>query len=284
MPLLRVDDTELYYEIHGEGRPLLFLSETHCDGEVWKIHQVPEFSRDHRVILMDYRGTGRSGKPSIPCTTRLFADDAVALLDHLKVSETIVCGHSMGGRVAQIMALDHPSRVTALILASTGASFPDTRGIPLKIATEMVEWGYEKYVRDHSILVGFTEEFAAQHPDRVEHYLRVRMANMGPVEFYFRHLLARQGHDTSGRLGEIRTPTLILVGEDDRNVTSDMSHRTSSDILEKGIPGARLVVLAGERHSYFFANPDAAHRAMRDFLAQVREGGARVPDPSGGGP
>ena len=57
MPLLRVNDTELYYEVHGQGDPLLFLSETHCDGEVWKIHQVPEFSRDHRVIIMDYRGT-----------------------------------------------------------------------------------------------------------------------------------------------------------------------------------------------------------------------------------
>ena len=66
MPLLDVNDTELYYEVHGQGTPFLFLSETHCDGEVWKIHQVPEFSRDHRVIIMDYRGTGRSAKPSIP--------------------------------------------------------------------------------------------------------------------------------------------------------------------------------------------------------------------------
>ncbi len=269
MPLLKVNDTELYYEVHGQGDPFLFLSETHCDGEVWKIHQVPEFSRDHRVIIMDYRGTGRSGKPAIPYTTQMFADDAMTLLDHLDAPEAVVCGHSMGGRVAQLMALDHPSRIKALVLASTGASFPDTKGIPLKIATEMVEWGYEKYVRDHSILVGFTDEFAARHPDRVENYLRVRMANMGPVEFYFRHLLARQGHDTSGRLGEIRVPALILVGEDDRNVTSDMNHRTSSGILENGIPGAELVVLPGERHSYFFANPEAAHAAVRRFLARV---------------
>ena len=124
-------------------------------------------------------------------------------------------------------------------------------------------------VRDHSILVGFTDEFAASYPDRIENYLRVRMANMGPVEFYFRHLLARQGHETSGRLGEIRAPTLILVGEDDRNVTSDLSHRTSSEILKKGIPGAELVVLQGERHSYFFTNPEAAHSAIRGFLARV---------------
>lgn len=269
MPLLSANDTQLYYEVQGQGEPFLFLSETHCDGEVWKIHQAPEFSRDHQVITMDYRGTGRSGKPSVPYATQTFADDALALLDHLEAREAIVCGHSMGGRVAQLMALDHPDRVKALVLASTGAAYPETKGIPLQIATEMVEWGYEKYVRDHSVLVGFTEEFAQRHPDRVERYLRVRMANMGPVEFYFRHVLARQGHDTSGRLHEIKAPTLILVGEDDRNVTSDLSHRTSAELLEKGIPGARLVVLSGERHSYFFANPDAAHAAMREFLAQV---------------
>jgi len=268
MPQLIVDDTPIYYEVHGDGEPFLFLSETHCDGEVWKIYQVPEFSRDYKVVTMDYRGTGRSGKPSIPYTTRMFAEDAVAVLNQLGAAPAIVCGHSMGGRIAQWLAVHHPERVKKLILASTGASYPSTKGIPLKIATEMVEWGYRKYVRDHSILVGFTPEFVEQYRDRVEHYLRIRMANMGPVECYFRHLMARQGHDTSQVLKGIKVPTLILVGEDDRNVTSDLSHRTSAEILERDIPNAKLVVLEGERHSYFFANPEAAHQAIREFLSQ----------------
>lgn len=267
MPLIRVNDTEIYFEVHGKGEPFLFLSETHCDGEVWKIYQVPEFSRDYQVITMDYRGTGRSGKPSVPYTTQMFAEDAAAVLDHLEAPPAIVCGHSMGGRIAQWLAVHYPEKVKKLILASTGASYPSTKGIPLKIATEMVEWGYEKYVRDHSILVGFTPEFASQYPERVEHYLKVRMANMGPVECYFRHLIARQGHDTSEVLKDIRVPTLIFVGEEDRNVTSDISHRTSAEILERGIPDAKLVVLKGERHSYFFANPDAAHEAIHKFLS-----------------
>jgi 3-oxoadipate enol-lactonase len=267
MPLLPLNDTEIYYEVHGDGQPLLFLSETHCDGEVWKIYQVPEFSKNYQVITMDYRGTGRSGKPSVPFTTELFAQDAVALLDHLQSTPAIVCGHSMGGRIAQLLAAKYPDKIKKLILASTGPAYPSTKGIPLKIATEMVEWGYEKYVREHSILVGFTPEFVKQYPDRVENYLQVRMANMGPIEFYFRHLMARQGHDTSALLKDIVAPTLILVGEDDRNVTSDISHRTSSELLEKGIPDAKLVVLSGERHSYFFANPEAAHAAIHDFLS-----------------
>jgi len=75
MPKVRLNDVEIYYEEHGQGQPMVFLSETACDGEVWKINQVPEFSRDHRVIIHDYRGTGQSSKPSIDYTTRMFADD-----------------------------------------------------------------------------------------------------------------------------------------------------------------------------------------------------------------
>jgi pimeloyl-ACP methyl ester carboxylesterase len=268
MPILQLKDSEIYYEVHGDGPAMVFLSETACDGEVWKIYQVPEFSKDHRVIIHDYRGTGRSSKPSIDYTTKMFCQDLVALMDHLKAEEAVVVGHSMGGRVAQLLALDHPEKVKQLVLASTGAHYPQTKGLPLKICKEMIEWGYEKYERDHSILVGFTEEFAKQYPERIEHYLKVRMQNLCPVEFYLRHLVARQSHDTSDRLKEIQQPTLILVGEDDRNMTSEINHRMSSEILSKGIPNSQLAVLPNERHSYFFANPDAAHRVIREFIKE----------------
>ena len=268
MPTVRVNDAEIYYEVHGEGQPIVFLSETACDGEVWKIYQVPEFSKDHRVVIHDYRGTGQSSKPSMNYTTQIFAKDTVALMDYLKVEDAIVVGHSMGGRVAQVLALDYPSRVKKLVLASTGSHYPQTKGLPLKICKEMIEWGYEEYERDHSILVGFTDEFLKRHPDRVERYLKVRMQNLCPVEFYLRHLLARQSHDTSGRLKDIRQPTLILVGDDDRNMTSEINHRMSSDILARGIPNSKLVILPNERHSYFFANPDAAHKIIRDFIKE----------------
>lgn len=266
MPTVKVNDIELYYESHGDGQAIVFLSETACDGEVWKIHQVPEFSKDHRVIIHDYRGTGRSAKPSIAYTTNMFAEDVIALLDHLRVEDVVVVGHSMGGRVAQILALDYPNRVKKLVLASTGAHFPQTKGLPFKIMQEMIEWGYEKYEREHTILVGWTEEFVKQHPEKIEHYLKIRMQNLCPVEFYLRHLLARQSHDTSGRLKDIRQPTLIIVGEDDRNMTSEMNHRTSTEILANGIPNNKCVVLRNERHSYFFTNPVEAHKLMRDFI------------------
>ena len=65
MPTVRVNDAEIYFEVNGQGQPFIFFSETACDGEIWKLYQVPEFSKDHMVIVHDYRGTGRSSKPSI---------------------------------------------------------------------------------------------------------------------------------------------------------------------------------------------------------------------------
>ena len=267
MPLLTRDDgVKLYYEVHGAGQPLIFLSETACHGDVWKRYQVPEFSRDHQVILFDYRGTGRSDKPSAPYSITMFADDAAAILAHLSAADAIVCGHSMGGSVAQVMALHYPDIVARLICASGRAFYPHTKGIPLRIAKEMIEWGYEKYVRDHGLTVGFTERFAQEYPDEVTRYLDIRMALLNPVEFYLRHVIARQEHDLKDRIRNISIPTLVMVGNEEHHVTSDSSLREAADFLARTIPGARFEVLEGEKHSYFFANPDRAHEAMRSFL------------------
>ena len=86
------------------------------------------------------------------------------------------------------------------------------------------------------------------------------------MECYFRHVIARQEHDTRDRLKDISVPALVLVGEDDHSVVSDMSHRKGAEILAEGIPNAKLVLLPGERHSYFFSNPDASHKAIREFI------------------
>ena len=83
MPYLHLDDTEFYYEVHGAGPPFLFLPATDAPGAVWTFFQVPEFSRDHRVIICDQRGSGKSKTRSADFTTRRMAADAAALLDHL---------------------------------------------------------------------------------------------------------------------------------------------------------------------------------------------------------
>ena len=108
MPFIKRNEVEIYFETHGQGAPMMFFSETACAGDVWNIFQVPEFCRDHKVITHDYRGTGRSTKPTVQYSTEDFVEDAVAILDHLNAGPAIVCGHSMGGRIIQLLALNIP--------------------------------------------------------------------------------------------------------------------------------------------------------------------------------
>ena len=87
MPILEREGSEIYYEVHGDGQPFLFCSVTGLDHQAWKFHQVPEFSRDHKVILFDYRGTGKSTKAIQKYSIKMFTDDAAAILKHLNVEQ-----------------------------------------------------------------------------------------------------------------------------------------------------------------------------------------------------
>jgi pimeloyl-ACP methyl ester carboxylesterase len=266
MPYLRLPDAEIYYEVHGDGPPFLFCSVTGLDHQAWKFHQIPEFSRDHRVIAFDYRGTGKSSKTAQKYSIRMFTDDAAALLDHLHVEQAIVCGHSMGGVVAQLLAIEHPRKVKKLILASSGAAHPGAHGIPLAMCRDMVREGFDGYIRAHTIETGWTKEFVAAHPELIETFLKVRMSGIAPLENYLHFVLARQGHDHTAQLKEIRVPTLILVGDDENHGATDNTHWAAAHQLASAIPMAKLVVLPGESHHYLATNPAAAHEAIREFI------------------
>jgi len=267
MPFLQLDDADIHYETFGKGTPFLFISGTATDGEVWKRHQVPEFSRDHQVVIFDQRFTGKTKTRSQEISVKRIADDAAALLAHLGAKGAVVLGHSMGGRVAQLVALDHPDKVGKLILASSGASFPG-RGIPLKMCLDLVEMGYERYLREHSLEVGFTKDFIAANRDAVEEFLKVRLANPPPLEAFLRIVVARHESDTSARLKDIRVPTLVTVGAaEGAPDAAGISHVTSSDVLARGIAGAKLVTIPGQGHYYPFVDPGTTHKIVRDFLA-----------------
>ena len=266
MPHLTLLDTEIYYECHGDGPPFLFCSVTGLDHQAWKFHQMREFSRDHRVILFDYRGTGKSSKTVQKYSIKMFTDDVAALLDHLHVEQAIVCGHSMGGVVAQLLAIEHPRKVRKLILASSGAAHPGAKGIPFAMCRDMVRKGFEGYIREHTIETGWTKEFVAAHPDLIENFLQVRMSGIAPLENYLHFVLARQEHDHTDRLKEIRVPTLVLVGDDENHGAADRTHWAAAHHLAREIPNAKLVVFKGEGHHYLATNPAAAHEAIRQFI------------------
>src|SRR5262249_56029161 len=132
----------------------------------------------------------QSSKPSMKYTMEMFADDAAAIFDHLKLDQAIVCGHSMGGRVAQVLALKHPSKVKKLILASSGDGYPDQRGIPLKLCVQMVRIGYEKYAREHTFTVGWAKDYLGTHWDKFEQFLTFPSHNIPPLDSFLLPLIA----------------------------------------------------------------------------------------------
>ena len=266
MPYLNLPDAEIYYEVHGDGPAFFFCSVTGLDHQAWKFHQIPEFSRDHSVIAFDYRGTGKSSKTIQKYSIPMFAGDALALLDHLKVEQAVVCGHSMGGVVAQLLAIEQPRRVRKLILASSGAAHPGAEGIPLAMCRDMVRLGFERYIREHTIETGWTKEFVEKNAELIEKFLQVRMSGIAPLENYLHFVLARQGHDHTARLKEIKAQTLILVGDNENHGASDRTHWATAHHLAEEIPDSKLVVLKDEGHHYLATNPLAAHRAIREFL------------------
>lgn len=269
MPILHLDDADISYETFGEGTPFLFCSATSTSGDVWKLCQVPEFSRDHQVIVFDQRGVGKSPARSTDFSTAQLAADAAALLEHLNAPPAIVLGHSNGGRVAQLLALDYPQRVRKLILASSGGTHKKTKGIPLSVCMELLNKGYERSLREHAIEAGFTKAYAAAHPDEVERFLAVRCADPPPVEIYLRHVIGRQEYDAGDRLKTIAVPTLVMVGDDEgHGQRGDLSHLDFAKSLAAEIPGAKLAVLPDQGHYYYFSDAATTNRIIREFIAQ----------------
>lgn len=269
---VKVDDVHLYYELYGLGEPLVLVAGTGISCAPWRIFQVPEFSEHYQVLIYDHRGLGKSDKPDMPYTTRLFAKDCAGLMDALGINRAHIMGHSMGGRVAQWLALDYPEKVRSLVLSGTGSGkfkepldYP--RGVPLQTCLEMIEKGYERYMHDHwEGRFMFTEKFARAHPEIVKRFQDAILGDLPPLKCYLRHVIARQGHETTELLGQIKAPTLVIVGGEDTVEGGTSSHVESSRVLMQKIPNAELVVVPGGAHGYLREMPEKGHPPILDFL------------------
>lgn len=273
MPVLELDDADIYYEATGEGPAFLLNSATSTPGDVWKFYQVPEFSRDHLVITYDQRGVGKSPARSKDFSVSRLAADAAALLAHLDCGPAIVLGHSNGGRIAQSLALDYPHSVSHLILASSGGTHSTEKGIPISVCMDLVEKGYERSLREHAIEAGFTKAYVAAHREEVERFLAVRCADPPPLEIYLRHVMGRQEFDSKGRLKTLKVPTLVMIGDDEGHGRLGLeSHLTFAEMLAAEIPGAKLVILSGQGHYYYYSDPQTTNRTIREFLGACDPG------------
>jgi pimeloyl-ACP methyl ester carboxylesterase len=269
MPFVQVNDVKLHYEIEGSGPPLLMVAGTGLPGATWRIGPSAQYAAEgFTVITFDHRGTGSSDKPDVDYSTRMFAEDAVGLLQGLGIPQAHVLGHSMGGRVVQWLALDHPEQVRSLVIAagSPGEIDPHNpvmRGIPLNDAVELAEKGYEGFIG--SIFAStffFTPEFCRDHPDVIQTLTEAFWANRPPLKLYLRHTIARQQHQTAERLHEIRVPTLVIVGSAD-TVTGNL---LVGQYLAEHIPEAEFKTVAGSAHMLFWQKPAETCNAIVEFL------------------
>ena len=265
------DRVSLAHDVRGRGSPLVLIAGTGYPGATWHPGLVDGLAERHTVVSFDHRGTGRTPGTPGPYSTRLFAADVAGLLDELGFEEAHVLGHSMGGRVAQWLALDAPGRVRSLILAASGPGQFDpahhqVQGIPLATALGLIEKGYERYMRDQISGSFFTIAFADAHPEAVEWLIQAFWSNRPSLEEYLKHVAARQEHRTTERLTEIAQPTLVLIGDADTHVGGTGSHWDQSQYLADRIPNAELRVIPDAKHGLFWSHPEPVVQALSDWM------------------
>ncbi len=262
MPKVRVGDIEIFYEEAGRGPALLLIMGFGGDHLAWG-YQFRVFAEHRRVIAFDNRGVGQTDAPDIPYTTAMMADDAAGLLDALGVDTADVIGVSMGGMIAQELALRHPGRVRSLHLGCTLAR-PDAylRALVAAWRTLRTALSREDMLRAVALWL-FAPVTYEERPEFVEMVIQTALANPFPQTLtgFLRQGEAILGHDTLDRLPAIRCPTLVSVAEDDILVPPRFSR-----LLAARIPGARLQVVPAAGHVYFWERPETFNRLCLEFL------------------
>jgi pimeloyl-ACP methyl ester carboxylesterase len=267
MPAVRVGDISIYYEDYGKGDPLLLIAGWGTDLSCW-LPQIPEFSTKYRVIAFDNRGAGRTDAPDEPYSFRMMADDAVGLLDALGIGKAHILGMSMGGCIAQEIAIEHPERTRSLILAATTAA-PGASPMLMNTLTAwtaaMKEGVSPKTMARMQLPYVVTSRFFDQ-PEMVALFVDAMAANPCQPRAYAcqRQTEASTAQDTRAQLKQIVAPTLVLAGKED--IMLPVRH---SEELAALIPGARLVVLEGGAHGFSIEIADKFNRAVLEFLGQI---------------
>lgn len=272
MPVAMTDSTSIDYDVVGEGPPLLLIGGLGFGRWAW-FKQVPAFSRHFRTITFDARG-----ERDLEGGVADLAGDAANLLEHLGVKKAHVLGTSLGGFVAQELALVRPDLVDRLVLVCTSYGGRGPESISPKALADMLGWGSlgaEEGVR-RGLETASSEAYRARRPDEFEQIVRWRLADSPSSAAYREQALAGARFDVSRDVGHITAPTLVIHGAGDRYVPP-----ANAAALAEAIPGARLRVLEDAGHLVFIERHADVNREVVKFL-KPRESRERRSSPREG--
>lgn len=279
MTIAKINDIDMYYEEHGDpnAEPLLLIMGFAMNATSWGL-QIPAFAQRYHVIAFDNRGVGRTTQPEGAYSMPQMAADAAALLDHLGIESAHIVGISMGGMIAQEFALRYPLRVRGLVLAATTPGGPHAAGyeeMRTTSAEAMALTDLSSMMTPEGIKEGmdrlFTAEFQAKPSTGAIQMGIAGMMHPQTLGGMKGQLAAIRAHDTYDRLPKIAAPTLVIAGDADTFVDA-----RNSPIMASRIPGAKLIMIAGQKHGFTAEKPDEANVAILDFLAQAKWQSARV--------
>ena len=263
---VRANGQELYYEVHGEGQPLVLVMGIGYDSTLWTLAQVPALSQKFQVVIFDNRDAGRSSQATSAYTIADMADDTAGLMDALDIKKAHVCGLSMGGMIAMEFALRHPGRLDRMIL--TGAP-----GAPARVACHpIMTWNWVK-AHDKTGEIFGCQQFSwlfstafLRNRQAVQQTVAMLSSNPNPIgpQAYNRQAQAFLGFDVLDRLAAVKAPTLCIVGEQDL-LTPVHECREVAD----KIPGAKFEVIKGDGSSHVvpIERPDDFNGLVTKFLS-----------------
>jgi len=260
MSKVKVGDIEIYYEIKGEGFPLVMIQGLGSSLEWWAPGLIDGLSKMFKLILFDNRGAGRTDVSDKKYTVKLLADDTAGLMDAIGIYRAYILGISMGGMIAQELILSYPQKVEKLILCSTGTKWCFSQEVSRIFAT-VTELSQEKltetilalklasnfpndFVRKRPLVIFlFTSDFVRKHPALVDRLFSRAAKHPISKEGWNRQLDAIHGFNSHERLKNIKVPTLVLHGRKDVEIPPE-----NALILARSIPNAKLVYLEKSAH------------------------------------
>jgi len=265
MERARIDGIDLAYELRGGGAPVVMIHGAQGDKTMFA-SLASAFADNYRVLTFDQRGSGLSDKPDVPYSIAMLADDTAGLMDHLGISPAHVVGVSMGGMIAQELALRHPQKIRSLVLGCTAAGGP--RAVRLgggALASAYSTQSMTAEERGKALAeAAFSKGYLAQHPEVITSMIEARRQRPIDSRAFARRRKAAAEHDAYDRLPRIHCPTLVIAGRDDALIAWE-----NSRIIAERIKGAQLVVLEPAGHCFWLEQPEQTLDAIASFLASV---------------